>query len=72
MWDYLHAAYPKTPSIKSRITDAIREPNALLIMMPQDKMAVLSPSSLRLYLSNDQRHYSKTESMHDLPFREKE
>jgi hypothetical protein len=49
MWGYLHAAYPKTPSIESRIADAIREPNALLIMMPHDRMAVLSPNSLGLY-----------------------
>lgn len=46
---YLHAACPSLPCIPLKIPDAINAPNALLIMFPQYKIAVRSPSSSRLY-----------------------
>ncbi len=46
---YLQAACPSFPSIPSRIPEAMREPKALLIKLPQERSAVRTPSSLRVY-----------------------
>jgi hypothetical protein len=46
---HLHAGCPKTPSIPSRIPEAMSEPKALLSMLPHVRAAVRKPSSLRLY-----------------------
>ena len=41
--------YPKTPSMPSRIPEAMSDPKALLSKLPQKRMAVRKPSSLCLY-----------------------
>lgn len=46
---YLQAECPSFPSIPSRMPEAIREPKALLIRLPQERTAVRTPSSDRLY-----------------------
>ena len=46
---HLHAACPKTPSIPSRIPEAMSAPKALLNKLPHERIAVRRPSSLRLY-----------------------
>lgn len=46
---YLHAALPSVPCILSKIADAMREPNALLIRIPHERSAVRAPNSDALY-----------------------
>lgn len=46
---HLQAACPSLPSIPSRMPEARRAPKALLIRLPQERSAVRSPSSLRVY-----------------------
>jgi hypothetical protein len=46
---HLHAMYPKTPSISSRIPEAMSGPKELLNILPQARTAVRKPSSLRLH-----------------------
>lgn len=47
---HLQAGTPNVPSIIDRIPDAMSDPKALLIELPQVRIAILSPSSLRVYL----------------------
>lgn len=58
-----HAANPQIPSITSRIADAKREPNALLMRLPQYRRAVLCESSFRLYhqSAREKRSFYKSE-----------
>lgn len=46
---YLHAACPNLPSIPLRIPDAINEPNALDMILPQYNIAVRKPISFLVY-----------------------
>ena len=46
---HLHAACPNTPSMPSRIPEAMSAPKALLNKLPHERTAVRRPSSLRLY-----------------------
>lgn len=48
---------PSFPSIPLKIPDAISDPKALLMMLPQYRIPVLSPNSSRLY-HLDSKNYS--------------